>query len=69
MTLKFFRLTFAVLMVAGTLSFVGCGDTGGEAVYEGAEDQTQEEMQEAENYMQEMESQMQQREGAPQEPK
>lgn len=61
MTLNFFRLTFAVLMVAGTISFVGCGGTGGEAVYEGAEEQTQEEINEAENYMKEMEQQAQQR--------
>ncbi len=61
MTLKFFRLTFAVLMLVGTVSFVGCGGTGGEAVYEGAEDQTQDEISEAENYMEEMQQQAQQR--------
>ncbi len=61
MTLKFFRLTFAVLMVAGTISFVGCGGTGGEAAYEGGAEQTQEEIDEEENYMEELEQQNQQR--------
>ncbi len=63
MTLKFFRLTLAVLMIAGTVSFVGCSDGGGEAVYEGGSAQTQEEIDAAEDYMKEMEQQQQQRQG------
>jgi len=63
MTLKYFRLTFAMLMIAGTVSFVGCSDGGGEAVYEGGEAQTQEEIDAAEDYMKEMEQQEQQRQG------
>jgi|GEM_PF-3234537 len=61
MTSKFVRLTFAMLMVAGTISFVGCSDGGGEAVYEEGAAQTQEEIDAAEDYMKEMEQQNQQR--------
>ena len=63
MTLKFFRLTLAVMMIAGTVSFVGCSDGGGEAVYEEGSAQTQEEIDAAEDYMKEMEQQQQQRQG------
>ena len=62
MTHKVFRLTFAILFVAGTISFVGCSEGGGEAVYEGGDEQTQEELGEAEDYMEELENQSQQRE-------
>ena len=61
MTRRSIQFFFAAAVLAGTVSFPGCGGGGGEATYEGGSAQTAEEIQEAEDYMESLEQQAQQR--------